>query len=303
MHGTIGDMEKKKPTAKVARDIEALLRWTYIDELPKRKTSSAEGIWDGITEYGQRGGIDVGHGAAQRYPHFGLPHPDSLIIEKAVSALPDTIIDWTEYHDIIAWDLAPLVSISDAKGAVPPSLHFPKAKVAPSPDGRGMTVLADRPRDVILVNTINTEALVFSHAAQGTRPSAWRINEMRAVPTLAERGVHTKIIGVCKGKNSYTSGSYCPLRWEPSPLRIVLARANYFAWHQAMVTLSKTLTLQDHLPLPPAISVAPWIEGEIKHRVLRLGAIRSRPLPLKPTRKLAGPAQRRSISKGRSIVS
>jgi hypothetical protein len=55
--------------AKIPMDTELLLlRWAFQDELSKRKTSSAEGIWDRILEDGQRGGIDVGHSAAQRYP-------------------------------------------------------------------------------------------------------------------------------------------------------------------------------------------------------------------------------------------
>ena len=51
--------------AKIPMDTELLLRWAFQDELSKRKTSSAEGIWDRILEDGQRGGIDVGHSAAQ----------------------------------------------------------------------------------------------------------------------------------------------------------------------------------------------------------------------------------------------
>jgi len=73
----------EKETLKEHVDIEDLLRWAYLDELPKRQLSSAEEIWNGIAEYGQRGGIDIGQGAAQRYPHFGLPHSDALAIERA----------------------------------------------------------------------------------------------------------------------------------------------------------------------------------------------------------------------------
>ena len=305
---------------KAAKDVESLLRWAYLDELPKRKTSSAEGIWDGIAEYGQRGGIDVGHGAAQRYPHFGLPHKDAITIEKAVNALPDTLIDWGQHYDLIAGDLAPLVSINDVQaasaswrsakapgdrlpGSGQPNRARPPGNMVTPPDGRGVRVTpAERPRDVILVNSINTEALVFAHATKGTRPGGWRVNDMRAVPMSAERGEHTKIIGICKGKNSYTSGSYCPLRWEPSPLKIIIARSNYFAWHQALTMLSETLELTEFMALPPEASVAPWIEGEKAQRIFHQGWIRSHPLPLKPTRKLAGPPKRRPKQKGRSIA-
>jgi hypothetical protein len=39
--------------AKIPMDTELLLRWAFQDELSKRKTSSAEGIWDRILEDGQ----------------------------------------------------------------------------------------------------------------------------------------------------------------------------------------------------------------------------------------------------------
>jgi hypothetical protein len=53
---------------KQAHDIEFLLQWAFLHELPKRKISSAEGIWDRLSQYGSLGGInpDPGHGAAQR---------------------------------------------------------------------------------------------------------------------------------------------------------------------------------------------------------------------------------------------
>jgi len=99
--------------ARTEIDIETLLHWAYRDELSKRQTSSAEGIWDRILEDGQRGGIDPGHGAAQRYSHFGLPDPDAELIEKAVSSLEDLVIDWQQSFHAIAAELSGLISIND----------------------------------------------------------------------------------------------------------------------------------------------------------------------------------------------
>src|ERR1700720_1738855 len=98
-------------TDKIAIDTEFLIRWAYQDELSKRQTSSAEGIWDRILEDGQRGGIDPGHGAAQRYSHFGLPDPDAELIERAVGALEDAVIDWERSFETIAAELAGLISV------------------------------------------------------------------------------------------------------------------------------------------------------------------------------------------------
>jgi hypothetical protein len=47
----------------------------------------------------------------------------------------------------------------------------------------------------------------------------------------------------CEGRNRYSWGSYCPLRWEPSPIDIALARAEYAAWHRGLATLADTLQL------------------------------------------------------------
>jgi hypothetical protein len=277
---------------KTTKDIEALLQWTYLDELPKRKTSSAEGIWDRLSQYGSLGGInpDPGHGAAQRYPHFGLPHKDAELIEAAVNVLADTVIDWRQHYELLAADLAPLVSINDARAAdTRMAAARSKASFDPAGDGRGTSTRVDRPRDVILVNTIRTEALVYLHAVKGTRPAGWRVTDMRPVPTVAERGGQTKIIGICKGKSSYTSGSYCPLRWDPSPLKIVLARARYFAWHQALCRLVAVLNLTEHEAMAPAANSAPWIDGEIAAALFAQPPDRSSPLPLKPRRRAAGP--------------
>src|ERR1700731_122091 len=98
---------------KVKMDIELLLRWAYVDELSKRQSSAAEGIWDKIQDSSNHGGIDSGRGAAQRYAHFGLPDPDAERIERAVSGLGETVIDWKQHFDAIAGDLAGLITIND----------------------------------------------------------------------------------------------------------------------------------------------------------------------------------------------
>jgi hypothetical protein len=242
-------MASKKPV-----EIETLLRWAFVDELSKRLTSSAEGIWDHIEEIGQRGGIDPGHGAAQRYPHFGLPHPDAEKIELAVSALPNLNIDWKESREALMGDLLALFNV----------------------------------RDVLLVRTLRTAALVAMHAKMATRPD-WR--EESPVPhwIAAERGANRpKVIGECKGKDRYTHGSYCPLVYEPSPISIAETRG--------LVMLSETLELQEHVALPPAAPAQPWMgEREPARKIFGLGERRPRqpPLPLKPQRDIARAAPRR----------
>lgn len=238
--------------AKKQVDIEQLLRWAYGDELIKRVTSSAEGIWDHIEDWGQRGGIDPGHGAAQRYPHFGLPHRDAEKIEVAVGNLPNMIIDWAASRDAIMGDLAALFNA----------------------------------RDVLLVRTLHTAALVTMHAKMATRPD-WREEQPRPHWIAAERGRNRpKIIGECKGKDRYTIGAYSPLHWEPSPISIADVRADYACWHHGLTRLAESLDLDEHVALPPTAPARPWAgEREPVRRIFTIGErAKGRPLPLRPER-------------------
>ena len=242
-----------------------MLQWAYLHELPKRRISSAEGNWDRLAQYGSLGGInpDPSPGGAQRYAQFGLPHPDAERIERAVEALQPVVTDWSTNFELLAYELAPLVTINDLPA--PRLGRQSKASVFAAQDGRGVSARA--PRDVLLVQTIPVSVLVHSHAIKGTRPNGWRTSEMRPIKTRAERGPLAKIIGVCKGKNSYSSGSYCPLQWQPSPIGLVLARANYFAWWQALAQLAKEVQLAEHIALSPSVSPAPWINEDINRLI------------------------------------
>jgi hypothetical protein len=254
---------------KTPIDIETLLLWAYRDELSKRQTSAAEGLWDQMAEQGQRGGmeIDRGHsGGAQRYAYIGLPDPDALLIEKAASSLEDLVIDWDRSFEAIAAELAGLVSVNDVARRNTAPVRKPKASwglrgaraiQAWYKDGAAPYVERDSPRDVLLVGGIRTAALVTMHAVKGTRPD-WIEESPRPFPTPARKGTNAAIFGECKGKNLYSLGAYCPLRWTPSPISILSSRADYVAWHHGLATLARTLRLEKFAPLPPKASLTPW---------------------------------------------
>lgn len=255
-------------TVKTEIDIETLLHWAFRDELSKRRLSSAEGIWDRIAEDAQRGGIDIGRGSAQRYPHFGLPDPDAELIEQAIGALEDTVIDWAKSFNAIAAELSGLISVNEI--AKPESRHrAPKAnwgaagtkalKAWWGPDDKNHT---DKPRDVLMVGGLRTGALVTMHAIKGTRPD-WNEEPPRPVPTPAARGPNAMILGECKGKNLYSLGAHCPLKWSPSPLSIISSRADYIAWHAGLTKLSEKLQLAKFVALPPKAVQTPWL-GQLK---------------------------------------
>ena len=282
---------------KKAIDVETLLRWAYRDELSKRMVSSAEGIWDRIEDNGQRGGIDVGHGAAQRYPHFGLPHPDAEEIERQVSALPDGAIDWQVEAEPIMGDL---LQLADPR----PMMTRPPARRRPTVGWHGHggawgASRVDLPREAIMVRSLRTAALVTMHAKMGTRPDWGDTNPPRPHAIKAERGPGWKVVGECRAKNLYTEGSYCPLQFSPSPLTIAEIRADYLAWWRGLNALVATLELTEHAALPPVSPEMPWLEPARSPSPPPSPALgppgwpspRST-LPLKPSRSTAGPRKR-----------
>jgi hypothetical protein len=234
-HDAARERDRRLHNDRRGRD-RRLLHWAYRDELPKRGTSSAEGIWDHIEEFGQNGGIDPGHGAAQRYPHFGLPHPDAYEVERAVSALPDGAIDWASESEAILGDM---LAIADTR----PLTARPSAPRRATEIGYNTRHIEKRgrwrredvapARDIIMVRTFRTSALVTMHAGMGDRPD-WIEDRPKPYRSQPERGYGVKIVGECRGKNHYSTGSYCPLQWLPSPITIADARADYLAWWRGL---------------------------------------------------------------------
>ena len=92
--------------------------------------------------------------------------------------------DWESYFGLLCHELAPLVTVNDVQSWR--QARTAPAKLADSPDGRGIS--AHAPRDVLLVQTIPVSVLVHTHAIKGTRPNGWRTSEMRPIQTRAERG-------------------------------------------------------------------------------------------------------------------
>lgn len=262
-------------------EVEKLLQWAYRDELSKRATSSAEGIWDQIEEYG-RGGInpDPGHGAAQRYSHFGLPHPDAEAIERAVSGLEDGQIDWASESEAI---MGHLLGIADTRPLSVRPVQPRQTVVGWWEGSRWYKSGAGKPRDVMMVRTLKVSALVTMHAKMGTRPD-WYDEPPRPYQTRASRGSKPAIVGECWGKSAYSPGSHCPLTWDPSPISVAETRADYLAWWRGLALLAKTLVLNDFEIGPPAAPEMPWAAPEPLQTLHVGAALRQSPLPLKPNR-------------------
>jgi len=184
---------------KTGVDTEQLLQWAYLDELPKRQISSAEGVWDGVREYGQRGGIDIGGGGAQRYPHFGLPHPDAEAIEKAVGALGTASIE--DNYDVIVGELAALVTVNDF-------LPRKDGRVRRRQCGLGVGTGAEATEGVVRVNDSRVREFDLEGNRAGTKEAtcccASTILGMWIEPTAGDPRVSFRPAGTFKGLASLT---------------------------------------------------------------------------------------------------
>lgn len=276
-------------------DVEPLLQWAFRDEIPKKYSSSAEGIWGLIEELGHRGGVDPGHGAAQRYPNFGLPHPDAILIEKAVARLEDCPLDWEAEAEDILGDLFALVERGAPRNRPAESAR----RVSKIGWGNGpfrVHELVEPPRFVCEV-MLRPSALVTMHARMGTRPD-WFDAWPTASQVPADRGPYPKIIGECWGKDYYgpikDSGvlPYCPLDWSPSITSIAEDRADYLAWWRGLRDLSQTLNLSGHIVLPPAAPEWPWRDHEKRPNIIAAPRPLMSRLPLNPQRPTMGPPLR-----------
>jgi hypothetical protein len=197
-----------------------------------------------------------------------LPDPDAERIEKAVSALEDLVIDWPNSFETIAGELSGLITVNDMVQPLVRS-RTPRAgwgvagtkamKAWWGPEGA--KPIRDRPRDVLMVAGLRTAALVTMHAVKGTRPD-WIEESPHPLPTPAVKGPNAMVLGKCEGKNRYSLGASCPLRWSPSPLSIVSSRAEYVAWHHGLTLLALTLHTEKFEALPPKASQTPWLHGD-----------------------------------------
>ena len=277
------------------RNIEALVRWCYQDELPKDELS-ADHIGSSLGSWAFQLGIgSVTSFAPQRYGGLGAPHPDSRRIAAAVEALPDATIDWAQEGEAILGELIALCEprSNGANGAgrstTRISWAYPRStREGREERGRRHVEQLEPPRDVLLVRSLRTAALVAMHAQMGTRPR-WADDVPRAYSVPAPRGPGVTVIGECKGRNRYSCGSYCPLSWDPSPIAIAEARADYLAWWRGLQTLAQTLELTAFIALPPAAPEMPWRTEETPSTVRpELWPKEHAMLPLRPKRETAG---------------
>ena len=270
---------------KSMRRIETLLSWAYLEEIPK--LFKDDGDWERLRQYGYLGGVGIDASNTYRAPD-GDPHPDAKRIGQAVAAFGKVHIE--DCIDVISGELLPLVKNLYTINDFRPHSNIQvrgSATIAGYYDEGGAPPVVRMRSEARRISTIDVTTLVIRHAKMGTRPE-WIAGTPRPRPDIGARGA-PRFVGACKAKNYYSQGSYCPLDWSPSPLHVILGRADYHLWHQALTKLSDTLELEHFEILPLDVSAAPWIEGERPFRVFSYHVGVLPMLPLYPQREAKGP--------------
>jgi hypothetical protein len=240
-------------------DIEKLVQWALRDELPKGRTVSAS-AWDLITQFGQLGTlIDTTRGGSDGFGFVpGAPHEDAIKVAAAIERVADEarLPDSGEALGLFG-DLAPIAE--DCAASLLVASFNPRAIVisraiagqrpvwefetpTPYPIHRQERSAAGSLRDVLLVKGLDADGDLVE----------MKPNRGRAV----ERD----------GMYSYAMAPRCPLQWnDPSLMSIGHARAEYVAWHGALVALAASIgdTLAEYMPTPPAARALPWVTGQI----------------------------------------
>ena len=208
-------------------EIERLVQWAYRDELPKRGIGTLANRWDNVNDYGERGGVRI-----DDEPGFpaalGVPHLDAVTIEGAVNGLNDQVgLDWREYRELLLGDVIGIAPLEDQ--------------------------LSGR--------VFSESALVATFARMGETP-LWR--GQRPLPNAVTKKGVVMLVGHCEGKDRYSRGSHCLVKYQPPVEMVAFRRAEYLVWHDGLVRLAGILrawTLRDYVALPPKAPKLPWLDG------------------------------------------
>ena len=277
-------------------DIEKLVQWALREELPKGKPVSAS-AWDLVFRYGQLGARIQSSGSPDAFGFVpGAPHEDAERVSAALEKLETQI---------------PIASAADARGLF-----------------GDLALIAEPFIETLMTSTFNSQAIVISKAIGGTRPK-WEFEQptpyqmktefrdalgaLRDRPLVHGTDENGDVIFLLPnrgraaqrdGMYDYASAPRSPLNWgDPDLLSIGHARAEYLAWHGALVLLATWLagTLTEYEPTLPAVRPMPWITGQVPaSRVLSDGlpdGLLTVKLPLQPKRKAPGPALESDIER------
>jgi hypothetical protein len=268
---------KALPVKKTRIDIEALLKWTYLQELPKRPKMNGpndiDSAWRKVTQWGDEfsmaGPADNAFGVVPDFQASSLPHPDAFVVHEAVEALeflqlgfPD---DWDPIEDL--GDLGALgkASVVQAIGALT------------TVDELGRRILRQSPR-----------RLVFRHAILGGCPD-WHAEKPDAKFLLANgmtKWFRRKLVWVGDEKGNEELGQWLEIEvdgfdsrarrpyddaypkqyLDPDPVDSVIGRAEYEIWRSALCFVVEELSgqMSDYEAVMTVRPERPWGEPPMR---------------------------------------
>lgn len=258
------------PRPKKTIDIEALLKWTYLQELPKRPKlngpSEVDSAWrkvgEWIEELSLAGCDENSYGVVCDFAASSWPHDDAYIVHEAVGwldslelGLPD---DWSPIDDL--GDLGAL-----GKGCVARAID-----ILTIADSSGVRRLKGSPR-----------RLVFKHAILGGCPD-WEADApekkfmqkhgmtrwfrkiwVNQEAAFGDVRVEREIDGFDRKLRIPYADAYPKEYLDPDPIDSVIGRAEYEIWHSALAFLVDELqgALGDFAPVMTKRPERPWESG------------------------------------------
>jgi hypothetical protein len=236
--------------AKRRIDIEQLLAWAYVEELPKRGPGGLSGL-SRMLDYGTS--IDISHHETEPIA-FGEPHPDALLLDYHVRSLPPVRFTTAMARHLLGALLAPYLMRE--------VVHTVKTIMIRRGDRDIAGIVgAERTEQITEVEKreLSPAALIAVHARLGNRPN-WQVGPWRITRV---NGKNNKPIvhGISRG-HRYNTGAYCPLQLAPSAETIARARFEYAVWWMSLMELAESCRLSAHVALPPRAAAEPWVTGE-----------------------------------------
>jgi hypothetical protein len=174
------------------------------------------------------------------------PHPDALLVEAAIGALPTAMADLAAPAELgagigLALDLEG--AWAHALGNVA-NLVLVHGRSARRPDFGGV--------ELEVVPRVAGNGRIGVWIEEAIVDATWDgAGEARAIETAAP----------ATRKGDYPAGSYCGLEYRPEPQGRINDRADYLAWRLALSWLAQRLEgrLEGRAALPPAAALAPWL--------------------------------------------
>lgn len=287
---------------KRVMDIEALLRWAYLDELPKDQPDrplslGMAGGWDAVSAFGEHMPLTVDDGVRNRFglvPDFSAaagPHPDAVRVAAAVRALDDLDLaipdDWCPFADLGDMDGEAARLAAEALGRI---THL---------DAAGVRRLKTSPRRLIEMHAIlggapdwQAEAPVRKDVLGPNGKPVWAMRRTVLVDTVDGKGkwVEMEVDGYNARRGRPYPEAYRKTYLDPCPVPAAVSRAEYEVWHAALGVLAVDLdgALADFAVRPTPRVARPWEDsGTAAPEGRILPSLLQRPIILKRKGNLA----------------